>query len=61
MKNLQLLNCNVSKTIPNGENACMSVDVDTGYIYLVSSTHLIGFAPDTETVSDFVCILIPAT
>ena len=51
MKNLQLLGFSVSKAIKNSKNACMSIDVDTGYVYLVSSTHLIGFAPDTQTVS----------
>ena len=51
MKNLELLGFSASKTIYNSENACMSIDVDTGYVYLVSSTHFIAFAPSTQTVS----------
>jgi hypothetical protein len=51
MKNLQLLGFSVSKLIQNTENACMSIDVDTGYVYIVSTSHLIGYAPITQTVS----------
>ncbi|CAB4001430.1 Elongator complex 1 [Paramuricea clavata] len=50
MKNLQLLGFSSSEAIHNSENACMSIDVDKGYVYLVSPTHFIGFAPDTQAV-----------
>ena len=51
MKNLQLLGFSSSEAIRNSENAHMSIDVDKGYVYLVSPTHFIAFAPDTQAVS----------
>lgn len=55
MKNLQILGYSVSKPVRNCRNSCLSVDVDTGDVYLVSSSHLIGFAPSTQTVSIMSC------
>ena len=51
MKNLNLLSCDVREGIPNIDDAYMSIDVDTATVYLASSTHFLGFLPDTDTVS----------
>lgn len=51
MKNLKLLHCKPTGKIPGCSNAHMTTDVDTGAVYLASSTHFIGFSPGTERVS----------
>ena len=52
MKNLKLLQCRPTKAIANCANGHLTNDIDTGTVYVVTSTHFVGFVPETENVSN---------
>ena len=52
MRNLKLLRCTpVVKLVETSGTQCLSVDVDSGTVYVATASNVVGFDPSTQQVS----------